>query len=167
MTDTNGFHDSAAALYDLIDSSSDSTGWSASAQGSDPIPVWQHDVVAKILAITTGQDILYLSLSSPDEGNWEIVVFTEAVVVHVLINRQAPTATYSEIQCFPRSSLMSLEIVEVDPLPVDEAPWPTNLNLLGRYQTATVALPLDRFASPTNKKDLTRLLASLLNDLAR
>lgn len=167
MTDTNGFRDSATALYDLIGSSSDSAGWSGGSQGSASIPAWQHDIVAKILAITTGQDILYLSLSSPDEGNWEIVAFTEAVVVHVQINRQTPTSTYSEIQCFPRSSLLSLEIVEVDPMPVDDASWPTNLNLLGRYRTATVALPLDRFASPTNKKDLSRLLASLLNDLAR
>ncbi len=167
MTDTSGFRDSASALYALIGSSSDRTIWSVGQQGADTIPVWQHDIVAKILAITSGQDILYLSLSSPDEGNWEIVAFTEAIVVHVQINRQSQTGTYSEIQCFPRSSLLSLEILEVDPLPTDDASWPTNLNLLGRYRTATVPLPLDRFASPTNKKDLSRLLASLLNDLAR
>lgn len=154
----------AAELHQLIIGSSISSTWSDSAR--DEVPQWQQDVLSRILALTYDQDILYLSSALPDDDDWDIVAFTDASVVRVLMSRVNGSPSHIEASAFPRASLQSLELMDVAPVPADERVWPSELNLIGHYLSATITLPLDKFSSPDNKRDLVRLLTSLLQDVA-
>jgi hypothetical protein len=155
----------AAALHQLIVGASISSAW-ADSSDSDALPSWQRDVLSKILALTFDQDILYLSTAMPEGEDWDIIVFTDETVVRVLLVRNDGEPAHSETSAFPRSSLESLELMDVAPIPDDDEVWPSGLNLIGHYRSATVTLPLDNFASPHNRRDLERLLTSLLRDIS-
>lgn len=157
--------ESAGRLHRLIVGSSTAAAWSDSDE-PDTLPEWQRDVISKILALTLNQEILYLSTAMPDDEDWDIVAFTKTSVVRVLLVRVEGSPSRTETSTFARSSLESLELLEVAPIPGDDAEWPSNINLLGHYRSDTVALPLDKFASGTNKRELVRLLESLLEDVA-
>lgn len=149
----------------MIAGSTSNALWAGADLTSDQLPEWQQDVLAKILALTIDQEIHYLSTAMPAADDWEIIAFTEATVVRVALVRSAGKPEGTETISFARSSLDSLEVVGVSPLPAGEEGWPAGLNLIGHYASGTVNLPLDKFASPDNSRDLARLLASLLQDV--
>jgi len=151
-------------LHQLIIGSSTSAAWLASSGGTR-LPEWQHDVLAKILTLTYDQEILYLSTALPDAEDWDIIAFTDSSVVQVVMNRVDGKSPHVEASAFPRSSLESLELLDVAQIPEDESLWPSDLTLIGHYRSATVTLPLDNFASQGNKRELVRLLTSLLQDI--
>ena len=165
MTNNDEHRRRAAAIHTLIERSSDSTGWATGSDGPESRPDWQQAVVARILALTFDQDITYLSAATQDSTDWEIVAFTDATVVLVLISRIGGEEPLIETSSFPRSSLESLEVLDVVLIPADEEEWPSGLNLVGHYTSAIVSLPLDRFASHENQRTLARLLSSLTSDL--
>jgi len=156
---------SAAELHRLIVGSSLTPSWSTST-APEALPDWQRDVLSKILTLTLGQEILYLSTAMPDDNDWDIIAFTQTTVVRVLLVRNDGEPSRTETSVFPRSSLESLELLDAAPIPDDESEWPSDINLIGHYRSATVALPLDRFASSTNRRELVRLLKTLLEDVA-
>jgi len=82
----------------------------------------------------------------------------------VLVWNAGSPAVRFETVTFARSSLESLELLDVDVVDAG-ASWPGEVNLIGHYRAGSVPLPLDRFASRSNKLDLVRLLRSLQNDL--
>jgi hypothetical protein len=155
----------ASELHKLIIGASTSSAWSNSAE-NDVLPDWQRDVLSKILALTYEQEILYLSTAMPDASDWDIIAFTDASVVQVVMTRVDGKAEHVEASVFLRSSLESLELLDVASVPWDDAVWPSELNLIGHYRSATVSLPLDKFSSPGNKRELVRLLTSLLQDIS-
>lgn len=155
----------ASGLQRTITGASDSSAWEDAGAG-EGVPDWQRDVLSKILALTLDQEILYLSTALPDQNDWDIIAFTESTVVRVLMVRGSGAPAHTETSVFPRSSLQSLELVEVAPIPDNNDPWPSNMHLIGHYTSATVTLPLDRFASNDNKRELVQLLTSLLQDVS-
>ena len=163
--DNSELEQRAAAAHALIVGSSESTAWRRAATGESGIPPWQHEVVARVLTLTYDQDIQYLSTAMPDDEDWDVVVFTATTIVRVVVVRDAGTVSRIESFVFPRSSLESLELLDVAPIEDDSSQWPTELTLLGHYRAASITLPMDKFASSDNKRDLRRLLASLLEDL--
>ena len=164
--ETNEHLQSATDLHSLIVGSTSSRGWSIATDGAADPPTWQRDAMAKILALTFDQHIEYLSTAMPDGQDWEIVAFTEATVVRVAVVRDGDEVSRTESFAFPRSSLESLELLDIAPIPLDDGAWPADLNMVGHYRAATINLPLDKFASPNNKSDLARFLSSLLQDLS-
>jgi len=162
---SNQHREDAAGLHDLITGSSTSEAWFNAGAAAGGPPQWQRDVISRILALTFDQEIEYLSTAMPDGEDWDIVAFTQSTVVRVLVVKNNEAVSHIESVAFPRSSLDSLELVEVAPIPTDGDAWPTQLGLIGHYRSATLVLPLDKFASSDNQRDLTRLLTSLLQDL--
>ena len=149
----------------MILASTRSEAWQSaeeSGEGSD----WRRDAVSRLLALTFNQRIDYLSVATPESGDWEIVAFTDTTVVRVTVVRTTKGVSHVESLALPRSSLESLELLDVAPLSDDKERWPDELNLIGHYRGATLRLPMDKFASGDNKKDLVALLSSLLSDLS-
>jgi hypothetical protein len=165
--DTDEYLTHVAELHALIVGSNVSSAWAQAADGSSEPPQWQRDVLSKILALTFDQQIQYISTATPDDDDWDIVAFTDATVVRVVVVRDGNTVPHTEAFAFPRSSLESLELLDVDTVPRDAGSWPSELTLIGHYRAATINLPLDRFASGGNKQALALLLTSLLQDLNR
>ncbi|CAN5284381.1 hypothetical protein BH11ACT5_BH11ACT5_10120 [soil metagenome] len=130
------------------------------------MPGWKDDVVSRILALTFDQKIEYLSVATPENGDWDIVAFTENTVVSVTLVRTSSGVSHVDSMAFPRRSLESLELLDVSTIDDDDDKWPDEINLIGHYKNATLRLPLDKFASHDNQRDLAALLSSLLNDLA-
>jgi hypothetical protein len=150
-------------LHDLVATSSNSGSW---AREIDSIENWQSDVLTRILALTIDQDIQYLSSAKLDDEDWDFVAFTEKRVVRVLVTAAGGTSVRLETTTFARDTLESLELLDVGAIPTNETPWPADLNLIGHYHSASIPLPLDKFASTGNKLELVHLLRSLLQDAA-
>ncbi len=127
---------------------------------------WQHDAVSRLLALTYNQQIDYLSVATPESGDWDIVALTDNTVVSVTLVRTASGVSHLDSTAYPRRSLESLELLEVAAVSDDDQKWPDELTLIGHYKNATLRLPLDKFASHDNRRDLAALLSSLLHDLA-
>ncbi len=163
--DSDQYRQRAAELHALIVGSSQNDSWAAASTRSARPEPWQADVIAKILTLTAEREIHYLSTAMPDDDDWDIVAFTDTTVVRVAIIREGSEVVHAEAVTFARTSLETLELLDVAPIPDDSEPWPSDVNLLGHYRSATVNLPLDKFASPDNRRDLVRFLNSLLNDL--
>ena len=157
--------EAASALHELISKASSSEAWADATDTAGP-QAWQSEAVSRILVLTYGQELHYLSLASPESGDWEIVAFTDATVVRVTVVRTTKGVSHVESLALPRSSLESLELLDVAPLSDDKERWPDELNLIGHYRGATLRLPMDKFASSDNRKDLVALLSSLLSDLS-
>lgn len=151
------------ALRLVVSDSSLSEQWDAAPS---PLADWQRGVLTRIHALTLHDEILYLSSAKLDTGDWDFVAFTENRVVRVLVSNAGSDAVRFETVTFPRDSLESLELLDVEKVPEDEDSWPVDVNLIGHYRVGSVPLPLDSFASPENKRDLSVLLRSLLQDLA-
>jgi hypothetical protein len=153
-------------LHRLIATSSDSGAWGASSAAAEQLVDWQRDVLAKILTLTIDQEIQYLSSARLDDEDWDFVAFTETRVVRVLVTQSDGGPARIETTTFPRGTLESLELLDVGAVPDNDDEWPAELNVVGHYRSASIPLPLDRFASGENKRDLGRLLRSLLQDVA-
>lgn len=155
--------DSIRALHGVIARSSDNASWGAEA---DLMSEWQRAVVTRLHALTMTDKILYVSSAKVGEAEWDFVAFTPRRVVRVLVWNAGNAAVRFETVTFARSSLESLELLDVDAVAAG-ASWPGEVNLIGHYRAGSVPLPLDRFASHSNKLDLVRLLSSLQKDLIR
>jgi len=153
--------DSIRSLHGVIARSSDNTSWGTDA---DRMSDWQRAVLTRLHALTMTDTILYLSSAKAGETEWDFVAFTPRRVVRVLVWNAGSPAVRFETVTFARSSLESLELLDVDVVDAG-ASWPGEVNLIGHYRAGSVPLPLDRFASRSNKLDLVRLLRSLQNDL--
>lgn len=154
--------ESLDALHLLIGKSSDSVPWSAARTSA---PDWQRGVITRLHALTIHDDIRYLSSARVDTGDWDFIAFTPDRVVRVLVTNSNGNAVRFETTTFPRVSLQSLELLDVEDIPDGDEPWPVEVNLIGHYLVGSVPLPLDRFASDSNRHDLSQLLQSLLEDL--
>ncbi len=157
------YRESLDALYLLIGKSSDSVPWGAARESA---PDWQRGVITRLHALTIHDDIRYLSSARLDTGDWDFIAFTPDRVVRVLVTDSSGNAARFETTTFPRVSLQSLELLDVEDIPDGDEPWPVDMNLIGHYLVGSVPLPLDRFASDSNKHDLGQLLQSLLDDVA-
>ena len=155
--------ESLDALHLLIGGSSDSDQWSAVTESA---PDWQRGVLTRLHALTIHDDIRYLSSAKLDTGDWDFVAFTPDRVVRVLVTNPGSGTDRFETVTFSRDSLQSLELLDVGSVPDGDEPWPVDVNLIGHYLVGSVPLPLDRFASDSNKRDLSGLLQSLLEDVA-
>jgi hypothetical protein len=155
--------ESLDALHLLIGGSSDSDQWGAVG---DSAPDWQQGVLTRLHALTIHDEIHYLSSAKLDTGDWDFVAFTPDRVVRVLVTNSAGDSVRFETVTFARASLQSLELLDVESIPHGDEPWPVDVNLIGHYPAGSVPLPLDRFASDSNKHDLSQLLQSLLEDVA-
>jgi len=153
---------SIRSLHGVIAGSSDDPSWGTEA---DRMTDWQRAVLTRLHALTLTDKILYLSSAKVGESEWDFVAFTNRRVVRVLVWNAGQGAVRYETVTYARSSLQSLELLDVGDLSSEADTWPTDLNLIGHYQAGSVPLPLDRFASQSNKHDLVRLLSSLLKDL--
>ncbi|MEP6481953.1 MAG: hypothetical protein ABJA94_08100 [Rhodoglobus sp.] len=152
------------ALRGLVtDSSVSDEQWDAAPS---PLTGWQRGVLTRMHALTIHDEIHYLSSAKLDTGDWDFVAFTENRVVRVLVSNAGSDAVRYETVTFPRDSLESLELLDIEKLPEGDESWPVDVNLIGHYGVGSVPLPLDSFASPQNKRDLSVLLRSLLQDLA-
>lgn len=156
----------AKQLSALIASSTQSQQWSGPGGHSHEEPQWQRDAVSRLLALTYNQQIDYLSVATPESGDWDIVAFTDSIVVSITLVRTSTGVSRMDAVALPRRSLESLELLDVSLISDDGDSWPDELNLVGHYQNATLRLPLDKFSSHDNKRDLAALLSSLLHDLA-
>lgn len=154
----------AEQLSELISRSTQSEAWLTSTPDSDALE-WQGDAVSRLLALTYNQPIEYLSVATPESGDWDIVAFTDSVVVSLTLIRTSTGISHVDSMAFPRRSLESLELLDVTTISNDDEKWPGELNLIGHYKNATLRLPLDKFASQNNRSDLAALLSSLLHDL--
>ena len=154
----------ARQLFELIARSSTSEAWPTSSSDAEVV-AWQNDAVSRLLTLTYNQQIDYLSVATPESGDWDIVAFTDSTVVSLTLIRTSSGVSHLDSFAFPRRSLESLELLDVAPMSDDDEPWPDELNLIGHYKNATLRLPLDKFASHDNKRDLAALLSSLLHDL--
>jgi hypothetical protein len=155
----------AEKLSALISTSTQSEAWAGSSDSGDALD-WQQDAVSRLLALTYNQQIDYLSVATPDSGDWDIVAFTDNSVVSLTLVRTSQGVSHMDAVAVPRRSLESLELLDVAPISDNNDKWPGELNLIGHYKNATLRLPLDKFASQGNKRDLAALLSSLLHDLA-
>jgi hypothetical protein len=155
----------AQQLFDLITRSTQSEAWLTSSPVGSALE-WQHDAVSRLLALTYNQPIEYLSVATPENGDWDIVAFTDSIVVSLTLIRTSTGVSHLDSLAFPRRSLESLELLDITSISDDDETWPDELNLIGHYKNATLRLPLDKFASQHNKSDLAALLSSLLHDLA-
>lgn len=153
--------DAINSLHAVIAGSSEDTSWGTDA---DRMSDWQRSVLARLHALTMTEKILYLSSAKSGETEWDFVAFTARRVVRVLVWNAGTEAVRFETVTFARSSLHSLELLEVDVVSAG-ARWPSEVTLVGHYQAGSVPLPLDRFASRSNKLDLVRLVSSLQRDL--
>jgi len=155
--------DSIRSLHGLIARSSDNASW-----GADPdrMSDWQRAAITRLHTLTMTDKILYLSSAKVGETEWDFVAFTARRVVRVLVWNAGSAAVRFEAVTFGRSSLESLELLDVDGIATGPT-WPSEVNLIGHYRAGSVPLPLDRFASRSNKLDLVRLLSSLQKDLMR
>lgn len=147
----------------VTDSSVSDEQWGA-APG--PLAEWKRGVLTRMHALTIHDEIQYLSSAKLDTGDWDFVAFTENRVVRVLVSNAGTDAVRFETVTFPRDSLESLELLDVEKVPEGDDSWPVDVNLIGHYRVGSVPLPLDSFASAENKRDLSVLLRSLLQDLA-
>jgi hypothetical protein len=154
--------DSISALHSLVAGSSSNTAWGTD---SSRMADWQRGVLTRIHALTLSDKIRYLSSATADGTDWDFVAFTDRRVVRVVVWNANQTAVRFETSTFARASLQSLELLDVDDIPPDTGSWPTEINLIGHYRAGSVPLPLDRFASDSNKHDLISLLRSLQKDL--
>jgi hypothetical protein len=150
-------------LHELVAASSAQARWSA---GLGTLHAWQTTVLSRILALTLDQDIEYLSSAQLSDEDWDFVAFTEHRVVRVLASATGGASVRLETTTFPRDSLESLDLLDVGPIPENEDTWPADLNLIGHYRSASIPLPLDKFASSDNKRKLVHLLQSLLQDVS-
>jgi hypothetical protein len=141
--------------------------WDAPSGASGVPDGWRGDVLTRLLALTIDQDILYLSSAKLDDDDWDFIAFTETRVVRVLVTTSGNGEARLETTTFPRDSLESLELLDVGSIPADETEWPAELNVIGHYRSSSIPLPLDKFSSPKNKRELARLLQSLLQDVGR
>jgi hypothetical protein len=155
--------DSIDALRLLVADSSVGERWNAPPS---PLADWQRGVLTRMHALTIHDEIHYMSSAKLDNGDWDFVAFTENRVVRVLVSNSGSDAVRFETVTFPRSSLESLELLDLEQEPDSDDSWPVDVNLIGHYRVGSVPLPLDSFASPENKRDLSVLLRSLLQDLA-
>jgi len=155
----------AAQLSEVISGSTRSEAWLA-AGGDTELPGWRDEAVSRLLALTFNQKIDYISIATPESGDWDIVAFTENTVVSLTLVRTSSGVSHLDSIAFPRRSLESLELLDVSTISDDDERWPDEINLIGHYKNATLRLPLDKFASHDNQRDLAALLSSLLNDLA-
>jgi hypothetical protein len=152
-------------LHELVLASSVSSEWS-SATAPDGAPEgWQRAVLTRLLALTMDQDIAYIASAKLDDQDWDFIAFTESRVVRVLVTLSGKGDARLETTTFPRHSLESLELLDVGPVPENEEDWPVDLTMIGHYRSASIPLPLDKFSSTTNKRELARLLRSLLQDV--
>lgn len=156
--------ESAQHLSDLISKASQSDKW-LSPGADEEVPPWQQDAISRILTLTFSQEIHYLSIATPESGDWDIVAFTDSTVVSLTVVRTPRGVSHIESIAVPRSSLESLELLSVAPITDSEDRWPDELSLVGHYRVATLRLPLDKFSSRDNKRDLVALLSSLVSDL--
>lgn len=156
----------AKELSALIAASTQSDQWTGAAGGEGEGAQWQRDAVARLLALTFNEQIDYLSVATPESGDWDIVAFTASTVVSITLVRTSTGVSHMDATALPRRSLESLDLLDVSPISDDDAPWPDEINLIGHYKNATLRLPLDKFSSSDNKRDLAALLSSLLRDLA-
>jgi hypothetical protein len=153
-------------LNNLIVASTESSEWAAPVGSAGTPDGWQAEVLSRILTFTIDQEIQYLSSAKLDDESWDFIAFTETRVVRVLVDQADGQPARIETTTFPRDSLESLELLDVGAIPDDEAEWPADLNLIGHYRSASIPLPLDGFASGANKRELVRLLRSLLQDVS-
>ena len=155
----------AEQLGNLITRSTQSQAWTESDDDTG-MPEWRQDAVARLMTLTYNQQIDYLSVATPESGDWDIVAFTDSIVVSITLVRTSTGISHLDSTAFPRRSLESLELLDVAAIADDDKKWPGELNLIGHYRNATLRLPLDKFASQDNKRDLAALLSSLIHDLA-
>ncbi|HEY4266993.1 MAG TPA: hypothetical protein VGM94_02265 [Galbitalea sp.] len=157
----DAYADRTDELHRLIAASSDNGKWTASA---DDLADWQRDVLARILLLAADQEVQYLSLSKVDDDHWDFVAFTDDRVVRVFVADSDAGPARLEATTFARSSLESLELLDTGPISNSH---PSALRLIGHYRSASISLPLDKFASTTNRGNLERLLQTLLYDVAQ
>lgn len=154
--------ESLDVLHLLIGASSDNHQWGASRESA---PRWQQGVIARLHAFTIHDDIRYLSSAKLEAGDWDFIAFTQDRVVRVLVTSADRGDARFETTTFPRQSLQSLELLDVESIPEGDEPWPLDVHVIGHYLVGSIPLPLDRFASDSNKHDLSQLLQSLLDDV--
>ena len=154
-------------LHDLVLTSSASPVWDAPTNEQGIPDGWRGAVLTHLLTLTLDQDILYLSSANLDGAEWDFIAFTETRVVRVLVTVSDSGDARLETTTFPRESLESLELLDVGGVPEDDGEWPADLNVIGHYRSASIPLPLDKFSSSKNRRELARLLRSLLQDVGR
>src|SRR3954471_24696181 len=112
--------DSINSLHGVIAGSSEDTSWGTEA---DRMSSWQRAVLTRLHALTLTDKILYLSSAKVGEADWDFVAFTPRRIVRVLVWGAATDAVRYETVTFARSSLLSLELLDVDDVPAAES-WP-------------------------------------------
>jgi hypothetical protein len=165
MSSLTSAREQAVQLHKRITDSSTNSAWVEQCAEGGPIPKWQLAAVAALLALTQNDEVDYLTSSLLEGRDWQIVAFTARRVVRLILTPSMAGDYLTHAYVFARETLSSIELLS-SPAPIaTQDPWPANLSMVAKYEEATIPLPLDDFASPKNRSQIPRLLASLLADM--
>jgi hypothetical protein len=127
---------------------------------------WYLDFLSKILALTRGEDIVYVSTTFHQESGGRAVVLTGrgVVMAGVTFTDSAAKVTASR---FPRSALRSIEIGDVDRIGMLAGEqWPRVESVTLTFDGTALALPVDdATVSETTRRSLDAIVPSLVVDL--
>ncbi|ARC56639.1 hypothetical protein AS850_06075 [Frondihabitans sp. 762G35] len=166
MSSTPSAREQAVQIHKRITESSTKSAWSTQCIENESIPKWQLATVAALLALSQGEELDYVTSSLLEDRDWQIVAFTPRRVVRLVLTPSHSGELLTHGYVFGRGTLSAIELVS-SPAPIStQDPWPGNLSMIARYAGATIPLPLDDFASPRNRSQIPRLLASLLKDVS-
>ncbi len=127
---------------------------------------WYLDFLSKILALSRGEDIVYVSTTFHRGSGGRAVVLTERGVITAGVTFTDAAAKVSASR-FSRSTLRSIEVGEVDRVSmVSGEEWPRVESVTLAFDGTALALPVDaETVSAATRRSLDAIVPSLIADL--
>ncbi|NEN04358.1 hypothetical protein G3T36_00590 [Diaminobutyricibacter tongyongensis] len=154
----------ASTLSRLLTTSLANDEWDAA---TTPSPAgWYLDFVSKILALTRGEAVVYVSTTFHRESGGRAVVLTGRGVITagVTFTDAAAKVTATRLS---RSTLRSIEVVDVDRMSLTAGEeWPRVESVILTFDGTALTLPVDSgTVSTATRQSLDAIVPSLISDL--
>ena len=165
MTDSQlDAFDQASRLSELLTTSLGNDEWDAA---TTPAPAgWYLDFLSKILALSRGEAIVYVSTTFHRESGGRAVVLTERGVITAGVTFANGAAKVTATRQ-SRSTLRSIEVVDVDRMTMTAGEgWPRVASVVLTFDGTALTLPVDsETVSTATRESLDSIMPSLISDL--
>jgi hypothetical protein len=154
----------ATKLSELLTTSLSNDEWAGAT--APAMQEWYLDFLSKILALSRGEDVVYVSTTFHHESGGRAVVLTDRGVITAGVTFSDAGAKIAASR-FPRSALLSIEVGEVDRVNmVEGGEWPRVESVTLTYEGTALALPVDdETVSESTRRSLDEIVPSLIADL--
>ena len=166
MTDSQlDAFDQASRLSGLLTTSLANDEWDAA---TTPTPAgWYLDFLSKILALSRGEDIVYVSTTFHRQSGGRAVVLTGRGVITAGVTFTDGAAKVTATRQ-SRSTLRSIEVVSVDRMSMTAGEeWPRVASVVLTFDGTALTLPVDsETVSTATRQSLDAIVPSLISDLS-